>query len=146
MIGRNEEGRRANGEKAENNTNTVHLIGTKKLSSDLHDLCIRLNDERGKLDLEWDEEDVFYRSDHWSFARVGIPIAFFFTGFHKDYHQTSDTVEKINFDKLCRIATWVYDISYELAENDQRPMIDEKKWSQLRNKGSKKPAAPIRKN
>ena len=141
MIGRDEEGRR---EKAEDNKNSVHLIGSKKLSMDLHELCVRLN-ERAKFDLEYDEEGVFYRSDHWNFARYGVPIAFFFTGFHRDYHRPTDTVEKINFPKLARISRYVYDIGFELATAPHRPLVDEARWRRLRQKGRAEPAAPVRK-
>jgi Peptidase family M28 len=143
MIGRDETGQRGT-EKAADNKNSVHLIGTKKLSQDLHDLCLRLNKKRARLDLEFDEENVFYRSDHWNFAKYGVPIAFFFTGFHADYHRPTDTVEKINFDKLARIARYVYDIGFELADASQRPLIEADRWKKLRRKGSKDPAAPVR--
>ncbi|MHC5066624.1 MAG: M28 family metallopeptidase, partial [Planctomycetota bacterium] len=142
MIGRNEE---SGEEKAEDNVNSVHLVGTEKLSSDLHDLCLKLNEERAGLDFEYDEEDVFYRSDHFSFAREGIPIAFLFTGFHPDYHKPTDTVEKINFDKLARIATYVYDLAYELADQDSRPMVDADRWQKMERKGRQTPVAPVRK-
>ena len=89
---------------------------------------------------------IFYRSDHWSFAKYGVPIAFFFTGFHPDYHRPTDTVEKINFDKLTRIVRYVYDIAFELGEADARPMVEESLWQKLKRKGSKTPAAPVRKN
>ncbi len=141
MIGRNEE---TADEKAEDNVNSVHLVGTEKLSSDLHELCIRLNEERAGLDFEYDEEDVFYRSDHFSFAAEGIPIAFFFTGFHPDYHRPTDTVEKINFDKLARIATYVYDLAYELAEQEARPLVDADRWQKMERKGRQSPVAPTR--
>ena len=141
MIGRNEQKR---GERAEDNLNCLHLVGSKKLSSDLHELCIQHNSERANFDLEWDEESVFYRSDHWNFARKGVPIAFFFTGFHPDYHKPSDTADKINYPKLLRIASYVYDIGFTLAQSDTRPLVDADKWESLARKGSKEPAAPVR--
>ncbi len=142
MIGRDEE---SNNEKAEDNLNSLHLIGTQKLSKDLHDLCIQRNKDFAGFDYEWDEEDVFYRSDHWSFAKFGVPIAFFFTGFHADYHKATDTPDKINYAKLHRIAKLVYDIGFELAQQDQRPLIDPQRWTSLQRKASGKPAAPLRK-
>lgn len=142
MIGRNEEG---GNETAEDNLNSLHLVGSQKLSKDLHDVCLRLNEERAQLDLEWDQEDVFYRSDHWNFAREGVPIAFFFTGFHPDYHKPSDTPDKIDYGKLRRITTYVYDIAFELAEADERPLIDAERWEALERKGRQEPAAPVRK-
>ncbi len=148
MIGRDEEenveGNK--GEKAEANRNTVHLIGTQKMSRDLHELCMQKN-ETAKLEIEWDQEGMFSRSDHASFAAKGVPIAFFFTGLHRDYHRPSDTVEKINFDKLARIATWVYDIGFELAVQDGRPLVDMDLWEKNRRsvRGVEVPAAPVRK-
>lgn len=143
MIGRSEESLRT-GERAESNRNCLHLIGTRKLSADLHELCVRLNDERAGFELEWDEEDVLYRSDHWNFAREGVPVAFFFTGFHNDYHKPTDTVEKIELDKLQRVVTYVYDVAFELAQGEARPLVDADKWEALRRKGRREPAAPMR--
>ncbi len=144
MIGRSEEGR---GEKAADNLNSVHLVGTEKLSRDLHALCLDTNAKYGGFDLEWDEEDVFFRSDHVNFARKGVPIAFFFTGFHADYHQPTDTPDKIDYAKMRRIATWVYALAFELAQRDARPMVDEDLWQQNREqlRGRGDPAAPLRK-
>ena len=141
MIGRNEEGR---GETAADNLDCLHLIGSQKLSNDLHEICLKLNESRAGFALEWDEEDVFYRSDHWNFARVGVPIAFFFTGFHPQYHQPSDTVDKIDFTKLRRVATYVYDLGWELANADGRPMVDAERWEALERKGAQEPVAPVR--
>ena len=104
----------------------------------------RPNESRAGFALEWDEEDVFYRSDHWNFARVGVPIAFFFTGFHPQYHQPSDTVDKIDFTKLRRVATYVYDLGWELANADGRPMVDAERWEALERKGAQEPVAPVR--
>src|SRR5690606_24886850 len=111
-------------ETAEENKNSLHLIGTKRLSNDLHELCLRMNETVGAFDLEFDQEGVYTRSDHYNFARHGVPIAFFFTGFHRDYHQVTDTVEKINFGKLARVIRYVYAIAFELAQMDGRPLIE----------------------
>ncbi|MHC5072167.1 MAG: M20/M25/M40 family metallo-hydrolase [Planctomycetota bacterium] len=147
MIGRNETLAREMGprEEAEDNLNTLHLIGSEKISSDLHDVCMRANARAG-FELEWDAESVFYRSDHWNFAKYGVPVAFFFTGFHRQYHQPEDTVEKIDFPKLARVAAYVYDIGFELAQADMRPMVDPEKWRRLRSRRRlpKDPAAPMR--
>ncbi len=123
MIGRNEENPRS-GEKAEDNLNSLHLIGSKKLSNELHEICLDANKRFGGFDFEWDEEDVFFRSDHVNFAKQDIPIAFFFTGFHPQYHRTSDTIDRINFPKLARVARLVYGIAWTLAEMDHRPKLD----------------------
>jgi hypothetical protein len=149
MIGRDEEANMESrteaerSEKAADNRNTVHLIGTRKLAPELHELCLQKNETAG-FELEWDQEGMFSRSDHAHFARMGVPIAFFFTGLHADYHQVSDTPDKINYDKLLRIATWVYDIAFELAQQEGRPQIDPELWQGYRGRGSGEPAAPLR--
>ena len=120
MIGRSEEesrdgGRLVNkGETADDNRNVIHLVGTQKLSQMLHDVCMASNDV-AKFDIEFDSEDLFTRSDHANFAYQGVPIAFVFTGIHKDYHQRSDTPDKIEYEKLLRIARYIYDIGFEVA-------------------------------
>ena len=143
MIGRDEEHK---DEPAEKNTNVVHLVGTRKMSNDLHELVLARNELAG-LEVEYDEEGVFSRSDHANFAAKGIPIAFFFTGFHKDYHQPTDTPEKIHYAKLGRIAMWAYDIAFELAVQDARPLVDPELWEKARKElrgAPEKPAAPLR--
>ncbi|MEE2885841.1 MAG: M28 family peptidase [Planctomycetota bacterium] len=128
MIGRNEEvvDRRSGEvtEKAEDNINSLHLIGSKKLSESLHNTCVAINNAHIGFDFEYDEEDVFYRSDHVKFAQKDIPVAFFFTGFHPQYHRPDDTVEKINFPKLARVAKLVYSVAFEIGDADQRPKRD----------------------
>lgn len=123
MIGRNEEHARS-GEKAADNVNSLHLVGSKKLSDDLHRICLKENDAYTRFAFEYDEENVFHRSDHKNFARKDIPIAFFFTGFHPQYHQPTDTVDRIDFPKLARVARLVYSIAWTTAEREQRPKVD----------------------
>jgi Zn-dependent M28 family amino/carboxypeptidase len=149
MIGRDEEESvedRGSGEKAEDNRNSLHLVGTKKLSPALHELCLRKN-EAAQFDLEYDHEGMFGRSDHANFARKGVPVAFFFTGLHRDYHQPTDTPDKIHYEKLLRVATYVYDIAFDLATQAQRPLIDPQLWSSFRaannNRVPETPAAPL---
>ena len=144
MVGRSEENAH---ETAAQNANSLHLIGTEKLSRDLHALCVEQNRAIGKFDLEWDEEDVFFRSDHLNFAKKGVPIAFFFTGFHSDYHAPGDTADKLDYDKLSRVAGYVHAIAARLADDEARPLIDEALWRKNREKllGPSMPAAPMRK-
>ena len=153
MIGRDEEEamdgrRRINvGETAEQNRNTLHLVGTRRLSPALHALCLEAN-ERAGFELEYDHEDMFGRSDHANFARQGVPIAFFFTGLHMDYHQPSDTPDKIHYEKLLRVSRYVYDLAFELANQEGRPEVDPELWQEFRsgnrrNPGPEKPAAPL---
>ncbi len=144
MIGRDEEesAEGNKGEKAEDNRNSVHLVGTQKISPALHELCLAKNAAAG-FDIEYDEERMFGRSDHANFARMGVPIAFFFTGLHRDYHQPSDTPDKIHYAKLLRVARWVYDIAFDLATNPDRPHVDPAAWAKYRDKATEQPAAPL---
>ncbi|MCA8963444.1 MAG: M28 family peptidase [Planctomycetes bacterium] len=144
MIGRDEEENREGdrGEKAEDNVNSLHLVGTQKLAPALHALCLRKN-ETAQFSIEYDQEGMFGRSDHANFARMGVPIAFFFTGLHKDYHETTDTPDKINFPKLLRVANYVYDIAFDLAQADDRPLVEPDLWNAYRGKGRDEPAAPV---
>jgi Zn-dependent M28 family amino/carboxypeptidase len=143
MIGRDEEENREGnrGEKAEDNRTTLHLVGTQKLAPALHDLCLQKNDAAA-FDIEYDQEGMFGRSDHANFAKYGVPIAFFFTGLHRDYHETTDTPDKIHYEKLLRVATYVYDIAFELGVQDGRPLVDPVLWENYRGKQAKDPAAP----
>jgi Zn-dependent M28 family amino/carboxypeptidase len=67
---------------------------------------------------------IFYRSDHYNFAKVGIPIAFFTTGLHPDYHRPTDSPEKIDYLQMQIISKTVAAISWQLASQDQRPQIN----------------------
>jgi hypothetical protein len=130
MIGRREEaheGENPGNETAEQNVNSLHVIGAKKIAPALNELIVKVNGEYTGFDFEYDQEGVYYRSDHYNFAKKGIPIAFFFTGFHRDYHQTTDDVEKIDFPKLARVAQLVYLTGWELAERPNRLPVDRKR-------------------
>lgn len=147
MIGRDEEASRESrgedrNEKAEDNRDTLHLVGTQKLAPALHELCIGKNETAG-FEIEYDQEGMFGRSDHANFARMGVPVAFFFTGLHADYHETTDTPDKIHYEKLLRVASYVFDIAFELAQQDGRPEIDPRLWDAMRGKGAQEPAAPV---
>jgi len=116
MVGRNEE---HGDEKAADNEDTVHLVGSKRISTELHDLMLKAN-EHIRFRFEYDEEDVYTRSDHYQFARKGVPVAFLFSGFHPDYHQPTDTVEKINYRKIVSTARLVY-LATLMAANRDKP-------------------------
>ncbi len=113
MIGRNEEVR--NKDKPEDNTNSVHVVGAERHSRDMHRAVLSANKLVG-LDLEYDEESLYHRSDHYSFGEKGIPIAFFCTGFHPDYHRPTDTPDKINYAKMTRIVRLVFAAAFEIAD------------------------------
>jgi hypothetical protein len=71
-----------------------------------------------------DPERIYYRSDHYSYAAKGIPVIFFTTGLHPDYHRVTDTAEKINYDKLARIGQFVFEIGRRIANLDHAPVRD----------------------
>jgi hypothetical protein len=107
-------------------SNTVFVVGADRISTDLHNLIVETNERSMKplaLDYELndlaDPESVYTRSDHFSYAAKGIPIAFFTTGLHPDYHKVSDTVDKILFPKMARIAQLVYEVGFSIANTDR---------------------------
>lgn len=103
-------------------TNSVFLVGDDRISTDLHNVIVQANQAMIKpltLDYEMndpaDPEGVYTRSDHYSYASKGIPVAFFTTGLHPDYHRTSDSVEKILFPKMARIGQLMYESGFAIA-------------------------------
>ncbi|MDP4679442.1 MAG: M28 family peptidase, partial [Cyclobacteriaceae bacterium] len=86
----------------------VYLVGSDKLSSQLHEISEKANASYTKMELDYTYNDeshpsrIYYRSDHWNFAKNNIPIIFYFNGVHEDYHKPTDTIEKINFDILAK--------------------------------------------
>lgn len=126
MIGRTD----PDYEESDDRDNYVYVIGADKLSSELHALHERVNDKYANVKLDYrynDENDpnrFYYRSDHYNFAKKNIPIIFYFTGTHVDYHKPTDTVEKIEFDKMTKIARLVFHTAWELANNEERPKVD----------------------
>ncbi len=111
----------------------VYVIGSDRLSSELHTLSESINKEYTKLDFDYlynaeDHPDrIYYRSDHWNFAKNDIPIIFYFDGIHADYHKPSDEVDKIEFDNLQKRAQVVFYTAWELANRDRRIEADLKK-------------------
>lgn len=110
----------------------VYVIGSDKLSSKLHELSERVNRENLNLIFDYTYNDqnhpdrLYYRSDHWNFAKNNIPIIFYFDGIHEDYHKPSDEVDKIEFDLLEKRVRTVYYTAWELANMDERITPDVK--------------------
>jgi Zn-dependent M28 family amino/carboxypeptidase len=75
-----------------------------------------------------DPQQIYRRSDHWNFGRLGIPFVFYFTGIHEDYHRPSDEVDKINFDKYTKITQLIYQNTLEIANSDKRPIVDNQEF------------------
>jgi len=123
MIGRLDEAH-------EGNPNFVYLIGSDKLSSDLHQISENANETYTKLELDYtfnDENDpnrFYYRSDHYNFAKNGIPVIFYFCGVHEDYHKETDTVDKIDFNKMETITKLIFHTAWDLANRPERIIVD----------------------
>ncbi len=116
----------------EDNPHYVYVIGSDRLSTQLHTINEQKNAEYVNLTLDYkynDEKDpnrFYFRSDHYNFARLGIPSIFFFNGTHPDYHRPSDTVEKINFEKMEAIGRHIFHLAWELGTRDARIVVDGK--------------------
>jgi hypothetical protein len=126
MIGRN----RCDDAKEEN---VVYVVGSDRISTELHNLDEDANASLTKpmtLDYEMndpaDPESIYTRSDHYSYASKGIPIIFYTTGLHRDYHYLTDEVEKIDFPKLAHISQLVYATGTRVANLDHFPVRDNK--------------------
>jgi len=124
MIGRNR-----NNDPRE--SSTVYAVGADRISTELHNTLVDANASLPRplaVDFEMndpsDSERIYYRSDHFSYASKGIPAIFFFSGLHPDYHQVTDTVDKIDFDKMARIGQLVYEIGRRVANLDHVPVRD----------------------
>lgn len=116
-----------------NDSNYIYVIGADKLSSELHQINEEANQKYTKLKLDYkfnDENDpnrFYYRSDHYNFAKKGIPIVFFFNGVHADYHKASDSVDKIIFESAEKVARLAFYTTWELANRDNRIVVDSNK-------------------
>lgn len=112
--------------------NYVYVIGSDKLSSELHALSEKTNATYCQLAFDYTYNDenhptnLYKRSDHWNFAKNGIPIVFYFDGIHEDYHKPSDEVGKIEFDLMARRAQCVFYTAWEIANRDNRLVVDKK--------------------
>lgn len=117
-------------EKHKDSPGYVYLIGSDKLSKDLHNLSETVNKTSVELELDYtynDENDpnrFYYRSDHYNFAKNNIPIIFYFNGTHEDYHQPSDTVEKIAFKTMRDRAKLIFYTAWEIVNREERVKVD----------------------
>ncbi|MEN3334228.1 MAG: hypothetical protein V7641_3593 [Blastocatellia bacterium] len=124
MIGRNRDN------KAEE-SNTVYPVGSDRISTEFHNLTFEANQTMPtplKLDYSMndpaDTEQIYYRSDHYSYAAKGVPIIFLTTGLHPDYHANTDSAEKISYEKMAHIAQYAYEIGLRTANLDHAPARD----------------------
>ena len=135
MIGRNDP-------LHERDDDYLYLIGSDILSQDLHDISVSINEKYSKLDLDFRYNDpmlkvyergrhyanrYYYRSDHYNFAKNDIPVIFYFSGTHEDYHLPTDTVEKINYPLLTKRARFIFHTLWELANREDRIKLNSSK-------------------
>jgi hypothetical protein len=110
----------------------VYVIGADKLSSELNSVSEAANKNYTNLVFDYTyndtahPENLYYRSDHWNFAKRNIPIIFYFDGIHEDYHQPSDEVEKIEFDLLALRTQCIFYTAWEIVNRDARLPLDKK--------------------
>lgn len=114
----------------EENPNYIYLIGTDRLSTELHNLSEEVNRMYVGLDLDYkfnahnDPNRFYYRSDHYNFAKHNIPVIFYFNGVHADYHKHTDTPDKIEYELLETRARLVFHTAWELANRKERIKLD----------------------
>jgi hypothetical protein len=113
---------------------TIVAIGREH--SDLGETLARVNQRHPELrmtaiDDRWPEERFYFRSDHYNFARKGVPILFFFNGVHADYHQPSDAPDKLNAEKEARILRLIYHLGREVANAPQRPAWNPESYREI---------------
>jgi len=114
--------------------NNIQLIGARRLSTQLGDLIDTVNAHRTPhmdIDFSFDANghplNRYCRSDHYMYARYGIPITYFSLGYHTDYHQVTDEPQYIDYDHMARVATFVHDVTAAIANRDQRLVVDKPK-------------------
>lgn len=106
--------------------NYVYVIGSDRMSKDLHKLSINTNQNTVNLNLDYTYNStshplqLYYRSDHYNFAKNNIPIIFYFDGEHPDYHQSTDDVERINFRLLKKRTDLVFHTAWEIANREEK--------------------------
>lgn len=116
--------------KRKGDRNYVYLIGSDKLSTELHRISEEVNARYCNITLDYtynrkdDPNRFYYRSDHYNFAKNNIPVIFYFNGTHADYHRPSDTPDKINYDLLENRARLVFHTAWELANREKTVEVD----------------------
>ena len=119
-------------DKRHENGNYIYIIGSDKLSTELHNINEQANTTYCNLELDYTYNDpkdpnrFYYRSDHYNFAKNGIPIIFYFNGVHEDYHKHTDTADKIDHEKMEKITRLIFFTAWELANRENRIVVDKK--------------------
>ena len=138
MIGRSKKDGDSNPRNKElSGPNGVYVIGSTMMSTELGEWTLAVNKAYLNInyDLRYDDPKdpnrFFFRSDHFNYARKGIPIIFFFDGEHEDYHQAGDSPDKIDYQKMENITRTVYLTLWEVANHAARPKVDKPLPAQL---------------
>tara|TARA_A100001234_G_scaffold170272_1_gene151569 strand:- start:260 stop:859 length:600 start_codon:yes stop_codon:yes gene_type:complete len=111
--------------RVDKNQNYIYLIGSNRLSNDLHNISEKVNSKTEKLILDYtynspnDPNRFYERSDHWNFAKNNIPVIFYFSGTHEDYHKPTDTADKIEYKLLKKRTKLIFHTIWEIANRDQ---------------------------
>lgn len=117
--------------------NQVYVIGSKMMSTELGELTESVNKSFLNLQFDYRYDDpndpnrFFFRSDHYNYARKGIPIVFFFDGVHEDYHRPGDEPQKIDYQKMEKVTRTVYMLLWEVSNRPARPKVDKQLPAQL---------------
>ena len=125
MVGRSRTG--GDGDPKLSGPHELFVVGARRSSRDLSETIARVNREflgltlNTRYDASDDPERIYERSDHYQYAKKGIPVAFFFSGLHDDYHRPSDEIERIDFVKLQKVAQTVLAVAWNLASQPGRP-------------------------
>ena len=138
MIGRgavaDNTGITKDGTRYHGNPDYVQLVGSRRLSTELGDLAESVNRAKKRpmsfdyaMDANGHPSNIYCRSDHYEYARYGIPIVFFTTGGHADYHQVTDEPQYIDYDRMARVAQYVADLATRVGNLDHRPVVDKQK-------------------
>ena len=138
MIGRSKKDGDTNSRNAElTGPNAIYLIGSTMMSTELGELVNAVNQSYLNLTFDTKYDDprdpnrFFFRSDHYNYARKGIPIIFFFDGTHEDYHRPGDTADKIDYEKMEKVTRTIYMTAWEVANRPARLKVDKPLPSQL---------------
>ncbi|WP_430613021.1 M28 family metallopeptidase [Flavobacterium sp. JP2137] len=110
--------------------NYIYLVGSDRLSADLHEVSEKINQTYSQLTLDYkynvkgEPEQIYFRSDHYNFVRKGIPVIFYYNGPHADYHQPTDTADKIDYELLTKRVQLIFATAWELANRNARIKIN----------------------
>ena len=135
MVGRGDAydmtGHAISGAELHGNSNYLQLVGSRRLSTELGNLAETVNKEDHhnlsfdySMDANGHPQNIYCRSDHYEYARYNIPIIFFTTGGHSDYHQVTDEAQYIDYAHMARIDNYIEDLLVHVADLDHRPVVD----------------------